>query len=193
MPKHLATRLVSLTSAYEVELGRAGIKAIPGYSLRVTDAMRIIADLEQLRPRVVADLGCGFSTVLFRWWAANAGHPCTVISTDHNGAWITVLNTILDRLKLNQHGAVHGFNRFVTKLRQPLDAILLDNGPTMGDRVKTVASVVAPLLAARGIVWVDDFRGKYRTNVTAALRKQRFYVQPPLGDGRMARAWRLKR
>ncbi len=40
------------------------------------------------RPRRIADLGSGFSSWLFRWWAAAEPEEVTVVSVDDDPAWL---------------------------------------------------------------------------------------------------------
>lgn len=40
------------------------------------------------RPRRIADLGSGFSSWLFRWWAAGESEDVTVVSVDDDPAWL---------------------------------------------------------------------------------------------------------
>ena len=121
-----------------------------------------------VRPRRVLDTGSGFSSYVLRRYAALAGGPVEIWSTDDDAKWIHTTQQYLLR-----HGVIRGhlllWDEFVHLDEGGFDLILHDLGSKAG-RLETLENVVAKL-APKGVVVCDDWhRAEYRRPATERLR-----------------------
>lgn len=112
----------------------------------------ILTFCELTKPKKIADLGSGFSSFVFRYYAANAPFSVTVWSVDDNKSWLAKTRVFLKKQKLSTKNLIL-FSDF-RKIRQKYDLVLHDIG-TMDDRIETVGYAMS-LPEKGGFIILDD-------------------------------------
>lgn len=104
------------------------------------------------KPKKIADLGSGFSSFVFRYYASQCPYKVDIWSVDDGRKWLEKTRVFLSKNKLSTKNLIH-FSEF-KKMHQAFDLILHDIG-TMETRIETV--VYAMNLAKKGgFIILDD-------------------------------------
>lgn len=106
-----------------------------------------------LRPRTLVDLGSGFSSFVFRYYALNAGEKVTVWSVDDSSEWLERTREFILRHKLNVDNLTT-WDDFEDGKKAKFDIVLPDLGVTEV-RVMTLKKALS-LARPGGIVVLDD-------------------------------------
>jgi predicted O-methyltransferase YrrM len=134
-------------------------------------------------PHRILDLGSGFSSLVFRRYAGQAGAEVDVQSVDHDAEWLARTRRYLEHCGVCATG-LSTWSEFRSRQHSPFDLILHDlGGPDddhIGYRLAVLPDVLA-LLAPAGVLVLDD--AHLRSLGPAARR---------LLDTRSFRYWSLK-
>lgn len=154
-----------------------------GYALPFESALALWQKLEVLRPKAIADLGSGFSSVLFRAWAKEQRFDVFVTTVDHDPGWLSRVCEITQKMGVFS-GPYRPFESFWNEPRDygecTYDLILVDHGPSMDQRLLDLPRLI-PRLAPAGVLVLDDFRYLYRTQAEKLLATYGFRAEPVPG------------
>ncbi len=106
-----------------------------------------------LRPRMVLDLGSGFSSFVLRCYCRDENSSCTVHTADDDEQWLERTRGFLAMHGLPTDGT-YTWSSFHEQARPPYDLILHDMG-RMNTRLDTLPRVLG-LANADGLVVLDD-------------------------------------
>jgi predicted O-methyltransferase YrrM len=134
----------------------------PVMALSLELAGTLDALCNMLRARCVADLGSGFSSYVFRRYAAR-GEATVVVSVDADSDWLTRTRDFLELEGLSAHELV-GWDAFVTAQYPAFDLVLDDLGD-LQRRIDTIPRVLE-LVRPAGFIVFDDF---HKPNVRSAV------------------------
>jgi predicted O-methyltransferase YrrM len=150
------------------------------YTTHVSDARWTIAPeliqvlwflLEQMQPRVVVDLGSGYSSSLLRRYQSQ--HDCIVISVDDSAEWLEKTRAYLQHLNLPTDGLMLR-DAFQEQVIQA-DIVLHDMGHAAG-RIASMPNALASCVSG-GIVIADDMhKPAWRTAMLQHVRQRNLYI-----------------
>ncbi|HET6148902.1 MAG TPA: hypothetical protein VFH68_15300 [Polyangia bacterium] len=140
-------------------------------SLALATFLAVVCD--QLRPSSILDLGSGFSSYVFRAYAAG-GHaaPAAVVvqSVDQSRPWLDKTRAFLDRQHVDS-GGLSTWDDFVSRARPTFDLILQDFS-TLDVRLEILGMVVEACRPG-GIIIIDDMHvPRYRRAVMRELDRR---------------------
>ncbi|MBC8417332.1 MAG: hypothetical protein H8E10_01910 [Desulfobacterales bacterium] len=139
-------------------------------SLEFSSFLSVFCDL--MRPTSIADLGTGFSSFLFRSYAAQSEQDVKVWSVDDSPEWLEKTRGFLAKQGLSD-GNMGIWDRFIEGSYHGFDLILHDLG-SMDIRAKTLSRVLN-LVRPYGFVLLDDIHiTEYAPIAKKALRESGF-------------------
>jgi predicted O-methyltransferase YrrM len=139
-------------------------------SLEFSSFLSVFCDL--MRPTSIADLGTGFSSFLFRNYAAQSEQDVKVWSVDDSPEWLEKTRGFLAKQGLFD-GNMGIWDRFIEGSYHGFDLILHDLG-SMDIRAKTLSRVLN-LVRPYGFVLLDDIHiTEYAPIAKKALRESGF-------------------
>jgi predicted O-methyltransferase YrrM len=109
-------------------------------------------------PRRLLDLGSGFSSLVFRRYAGQAGAGVDVQSVDHDAEWLACTRRYLEHCGVSVTG-LSTWREFRSRQQSPFDLILHDLGGPGDDHIGYRLAVlpdVLDMLAPDGILVLDD-------------------------------------
>lgn len=125
-----------------------------GMAISLELASFILTFCQLIKPRTIADLGSGFSSFVFRYYAANAPFGINVWSVDDDTIWLAKTRKFLSANKVSTKNLLP-FSRF-QKMHQKYDLVLHDMG-TMEMRLETVSFAIR-LASSGGFIILDDMQ-----------------------------------
>lgn len=126
----------------------------------------LLAICEATKPTTVADLGSGYSSLVFRTYSTNTKHPISVISVDDNEKWLAQTARFLKKNKLPTDRLMTWSD--FSKLHKTFDLVFHDLGhmETRADVLPRVLQLVKP----GGFLVLDDLHFPvYRQKVLQSL------------------------
>lgn len=126
----------------------------------------LLAICEATKPTTVADLGSGYSSLVFRTYSTNTKHPISVISVDDNEKWLAQTVRFLKKNKLPTDRLMTWSD--FSKLHKTFDLVFHDLGhmETRADVLPQVLRLVKP----GGFLVLDDLHFPvYRQKVLQSL------------------------
>jgi len=141
-------------------------------SLRLSALLFALCDV--LAPRAILDLGSGFTTYVFRTYAAECADPPRIVSVDDSAEWLGKTSRFLA-----QHGFGDGeimlLDDFLGREREQFDLVLHDLGD-MNARARTLVEVLQNT-GHGGVALLDDVNmPNYRRLVEQAAGRAGFTV-----------------
>jgi hypothetical protein len=132
--------------------------------------------LKTTKPRLVIDLGSGFSSFLFRHYQsrrAKAGEECRVFSCDDNEYWLERTANFLHKKNLSASGLML-WDRFLAEHSHERPDLILHDLGNMPVRIKTLPQVLN-LCTDHTIAIIDDVhKTQMRHEVLNQIRKRGF-------------------
>jgi predicted O-methyltransferase YrrM len=114
-------------------------------------------------PKVILDLGSGFSSFLFRSYAKSKGE-CEVISVDESKYWLVETSRYLYKYNLPVTKMIE-WNEYQNNGLPDFDLAFLDIGD-LNFRLKILPSLIINIKKNGGIILVDDYHVPfYRKNI----------------------------
>lgn len=141
-----------------------------------------------VEPSCVADLGSGFSSLVFRLYRAQAARPVTTWSVDTNQEWLNKTREFL-RAEGFPFDNVLLLESFLRQRPPRCDIVLHDIG-TKAVR-KTVTPLVLDLAGSTGLVVLDDMHSPEYRGDTKKLLSQRNMRYYSLFQYTRGRFWRF--
>ena len=128
--------------------------------------LTVLSTLSQ--PKRVLDLGSGFSSLVLRKFAREAGGDVAVWSVDDSPLWLEATRRFLDRHGMDVNHLLT-WDEFEAEEKAPFDLVLYDLG-TMDTRAAKIGEVL-PLVRRSGLLVLDDLHvSRYAWHVRAALQ-----------------------
>jgi predicted O-methyltransferase YrrM len=120
-------------------------------------------------PQKILDLGSGFSSLVFRLYAATADYAPSVWSVDDELTWLETTRNFLISNRLASDNLVH-WQTFIEARPESFDLVLHDLG-RMPFRTKTLRDAIA-LAHTSGLIVLDDIhKDEYRSHVKRVLKE----------------------
>jgi predicted O-methyltransferase YrrM len=127
--------------------------------------------LERMQPRVVVDLGSGYSSSLLCRYQSQ--HDCNVISVDDSAEWLEKTRAYLQQINLPTDGLM-SWDMFQEQM-VVADIVLHDMGHAAG-RIASFPKALG-IYASGGIVIADDMhKPAWRTAMLQHVRQRKLYV-----------------
>lgn len=154
--------------------------------ITVTAAEYLVDFLQERRPKVVLEMGTGFSTLVLRQAAARTG--TVVFSAEHDPVWLGFVRGLVSTRPALDQGhfyTIEQVKRRVQTRGSRFDAVFVDHGPTWEARLDDI-SWCRGALAPSGILILDDWYPsgtrayrKYTRPATARLRRLGMRISVP--------------
>jgi glycosyltransferase involved in cell wall biosynthesis/predicted O-methyltransferase YrrM len=156
----LATQLAVAHQEWEAMVG------VPGMAVSRELALYLWSLLEERRPRRVLDLGSGFSSYVFRLFAATQGGEMTLWTADHDGEWLAKTRRFLQCHDLSVANMItwEAFDE------SEFDLVLHDLGG-MEMRAATVEKALRLARPGGAVVLDDANRSEYAAHVVGVLQR----------------------
>ena len=136
-------------------------------SLELASFLNALAEVRG--PKRLLDLGSGFSSYVFRRWAAKAGVAVTVFSVDDDPVWLERTRSFLAEHHLDDDNLMV-WTEFRDRKEEPFDFIFHDLGD-MDLRAEGLPSVIR-LMHSQSVVILDDMhKPAYRESVAREVRR----------------------
>lgn len=159
----MTTNVKALNILYRTELKRLVPKSTTEMSIHPRSAEWLAHLVEERRPAIVLELGSGLSTVLFANACAEA--KAILYTYDHDQEWMASVRGVVKKFAKEGHlqrGEHYWLDRagLVEASKSLLwrpNLVLVDHGPTMGQRLEDLPMLVK-LAASGALIILDDCR-----------------------------------
>jgi len=131
--------------------------------------------LQTIKPKLVIDLGSGFSSYLFRYYQSTAVEPCRVISCDDSEHWLERTHHFLRTKHLSSDDLML-WDTFITQCNNESPDLILDDLGQIPARIKTLPQILS-LTRPQTLTIIDDLH-KYqlRRSVLGQLPSMKYHV-----------------
>lgn len=139
--------------------------------ITVTEAEYMVRMLQERPPKLILEMGTGFSSLVLRELAPQIG--MTVFSAEHDPMWLGFVRGIIStRPELDQRHfyTVAQVKARVRRRSSRFDVVFVDHGPSWKARLEDLAWC-ARVLSPGGELWLDDWYPK-------DTRPYRMYTRP---------------
>ena len=128
----------------------------PNTAIDVEAGAYLIESLREVQPKVLIDLGSGFSTICIRHWVTHESPDSEVWTTDHNWKWLGQTAVALESMNLRTEHMHHQSNWLKLQWRPVYDWMFVDHhnpATRVGEFLQYMATV-----ARDSLVIFDDWQ-----------------------------------
>lgn len=154
-----------LLPSYEEYVSQVSVASM-AISLELASFLLTLCEL--MKPAFIADFGSGFSSFVFRLYAAQSDSPVDVWSVDDEPAWLDRTRAFLAERNLPTT-QLEVWDHFASSLQPRFDLILNDIG-TLAVREHLLPTVLGCVRPGGVIVLDDVHKPQYRIRVRHAVR-----------------------